>query len=303
MHIEKVEWGGWPNCYKLSNDIVELIVTSDVGPRVMHFGFVDGANVFYVNEGLLGQTGGEKWVNYGGHRLWHAPEDPVRTYVPDGSPVEVVETDAGIEFRQPLEEATGMQKTLRIQLGDDATVQVSHQLRNHGLWSVELAIWGLSVMAAGGTAIMPLPPRGTHPEALLPNMQLIFWPYSNLSDPRWTFGREYVLLRQDREAAHAQKFGAAVRDGWLAYVNNGVMFFKQFGYEADATYPDLGCNAEVFTNKVMLEIESLSRIHHLEPGATISHNETWTLFGDVPTPQTNADVATNIRPLVDAAIG
>lgn len=304
MQIEKIEWGGWPNCYKLSNGTIELIVTTDVGPRVLHCGLVGGDNLFYVNENLLGKTGGDKWVNYGGHRLWHAPEDPVRTYVPDNGPVEIVETEeGGVEFRQPIEQQTGIQKTLYIELDEGAGVQVEHQLRNHGLWAVDLAIWGLSVMAAGGTAIMPLPERGTHPEALLPNTQLIFWPYSDLSDPRWSLGREYILLHQDSSAEHPQKFGAAVRDGWLAYVNNGVMFMKQFDYSPFSTYPDLGCNGEIFTNKVMLEVESLSRFYRLEPDTSVVHGEDWTLFQNVPTPANDTDVREHIQPLVDQKVG
>ena len=39
--MERVEYGGWANCYRLHNDVVELIVTADVGPRIIRFGFVD----------------------------------------------------------------------------------------------------------------------------------------------------------------------------------------------------------------------------------------------------------------------
>jgi len=46
LKIEKMAWGGWANCYRLSNDEVDLILTSDVGPRIMRYGFVDGQNVF-----------------------------------------------------------------------------------------------------------------------------------------------------------------------------------------------------------------------------------------------------------------
>ena len=36
---EKVSYGGWPNCVRLNNGKVELIITTDVGPRVIRFGF------------------------------------------------------------------------------------------------------------------------------------------------------------------------------------------------------------------------------------------------------------------------
>jgi hypothetical protein len=34
-HLEKISYGGWTNCLKLSGDGIELIVTLDVGPRVI----------------------------------------------------------------------------------------------------------------------------------------------------------------------------------------------------------------------------------------------------------------------------
>jgi hypothetical protein len=52
VHIEKVSWGGWPNCYKISNGEVELIVTSDVGPRIMRYGFVGGQNLLKVTTNI-----------------------------------------------------------------------------------------------------------------------------------------------------------------------------------------------------------------------------------------------------------
>ena len=44
--IERVEYAGWPNCYRIANGDIELVVTSDVGPRVMRCGFKDGQNLF-----------------------------------------------------------------------------------------------------------------------------------------------------------------------------------------------------------------------------------------------------------------
>jgi hypothetical protein len=40
--IENVSYGGWPNCLRIANDEVELIVTTDVGPRVIRYGFIGG---------------------------------------------------------------------------------------------------------------------------------------------------------------------------------------------------------------------------------------------------------------------
>ena len=83
VKVEKVEYKGWRNCYRISNGEVELIATSDVGPRVIHFGFVGGQNVFKEFPEQLGKSGEDKFQLRGGDRVWKAPEDPVATWAPD----------------------------------------------------------------------------------------------------------------------------------------------------------------------------------------------------------------------------
>jgi hypothetical protein len=56
MSVEKVEYKGWSNCYRISNGEVELIVTGDVGPRVIRFGFVGGDNILKEFNEQIGKT-------------------------------------------------------------------------------------------------------------------------------------------------------------------------------------------------------------------------------------------------------
>lgn len=305
MNVEKIAWGGWENCYKLSNNVMEIIITTDVGPRIMSCSLVGGKNVFAEVGDRLGRTGDDEWLNYGGHRLWHAPEHPQRTYQPDNQAVSIQQQDNGdMVFTQSVEEKTGIQKQIHVAAMQDgkAEVKVHHKLENRSFWNIELAVWSISVMRTGGVAVIPLPPRGTHPEALLPNTQLIFWPYSDLSDPRWTFGRESILLRQDTSSTSPQKIGGTIADGWLAYVNDGTAFVKQFDFSPDATYPDLGCNAETFTNNWMLELESLGGLVSLAPGETAVHTETWSLLENIPTPTDEAHLKEAVLPKIKAIL-
>lgn len=299
MKARKVTYQGWRNCYRLANKEIELILTGDVGPRVIRFGFIGGANVFKEYRPMMGRTGGKTWRIYGGHRLWHAPEGDPRSYCPDNSPVEVTPTGPVVRVVQPTEKTTGIQKELDIHLCAKRNhVHIVHRLRNHNQWAVELAPWALSVMAQGGTAIVPQPPRGSHPKDLLPVNTLTLWAYTNLSDPRWTWGNKYFLLRQDAQATLPQKIGAAVPDGWAAYANAGNLFVKRFAHIPGARYADLGCNFETFTNEDMLEVETLGPLVSLAPGATVEHEEHWSLFRDVPTPRSDADVDRHVLPRV-----
>ncbi len=297
IQLEKINYRGWPNCYRLSNASMELTVTTDVGPRLIHFGFVGGDNEFAGVSADLGQTGGGEWRVYGGHRLWHAPEAMPRTFFPDNEPVAFETCSEFVRVVQPTEPTTGIQKEMDIHLWPEAArVQVKHRLRNCGLWAVELAAWALTAMAPGGTAVIPLPSRGAHPENLQPNSLLTLWPYTDLSDPRWRWGRKYVLLRQDPDQSQPQKIGASVPDGWVAYARDGHLFVKTFSPVARAAYPDFGCSVEAFTNAEMLELETLGPLTRLEPGAAVEHAENWFLFHDVPTPTSDVEVDTHILP-------
>lgn len=61
VKVQKTEYKGWTNCYRVSNGEIELIVTGDVGPRVIRFGFVGGQNLFKEFPEQLGRSGEEKF--------------------------------------------------------------------------------------------------------------------------------------------------------------------------------------------------------------------------------------------------
>jgi hypothetical protein len=71
--------------------------------------------------------------------------------------------------------------------------------------------------------------------------------------------------------------GLLLSEGWLAYARRGDLFIKRAASDANATYPDRGSSAEVFTNHEMLELETLGPMELLEPGSVVEHSEIWEL--------------------------
>ena len=296
-NVKKITYGGWENCYEISNGTVDLVITGDVGLRVIRYGFTDGLNEMCNIKEQLGNTGGDEWFIYGGHRLWHSPEGKPRSYFPDNFPLEVKIIENGVKVSQPIETTTGIKKDYIITLAPaSSSVDLKHYLTNKGMWDVELAAWALTVMAPGGVEIVPQYQKDTD---LLPNRMLSLWPYTKLNDPRVTWGEKYILLKQDPNAREAFKFGISNTDGWAAYANHGNLFVKKFTPIDGALYPDYsGSSYETYTIDFMLEMETLSPLVILEPGETIEHIETWQLFKDVPKPATEKDVEENILPLI-----
>jgi len=296
--MKKVSYGGWPNCLRLSNHQVELIVTTDVGPRVIRFGFVGGQNLFKEVADELGQTGSDEWVPYGGHRLWHAPEESLRTYWPDNVPVEYSWEAGTLKLVQSVEETTGVQKEMEITLASDENkVTVTHRLTNKNLWAVELAPWALTVVAPGGRAILPQEEYRSHPEYLLPARPLVLWHYTDMADPRWIWGTKYIQLRQNPDAETKQKIGIKNTLGWAAYCLNEDTFLKRYDFDPHAIYPDLGCNTEVYTDADILEIETLGPLASLQPDASVEHVEQWSLH-KIAVGEDESEIDEKILPLI-----
>ncbi|HEY63863.1 MAG TPA: hypothetical protein G4O02_04775 [Caldilineae bacterium] len=295
--IERVEYAGWPNCYRLSDGRIEIVATSDVGPRIVRLSFVGDRNLFGGLEEEMGLTGGDEWRLYGGHRLWHSPEAMPRSYYPDNEPVDVKTEGDVLTLTPPLERTTGIQKIMRVALVS-GHFEVTHTLRNEGLWTIQLAPWALSVMALRSVAIVPQP-QAPDPTALLPNRSITLWPYTDMADPRWHWGTKFVTLCQDPSRGPT-KFGISATDGWCACWNDGQVFIKRFEYQPGAAYPDNGCTVECYANERFLELETLGPLVWLEPGASVTHVERWYIFSDVECEVTDeASIEAALTPLLE----
>jgi len=280
MNIETVSFRNWSNSLRLTNESLELIVTTDVGPRILSCRSHDRENILKIFEEEAGGQHESKWMIRGGHRLWLAPEDEVLSYHVDNEPVAYRQDESTGEvlIESIMAAPRRLRKTLGIHLAADAPkITLRHVVTNESDEPLVISAWALSVMAPGGLQIIPQPPLGEHPRDLQPNRGMVIWPYTDLSDARLTFGQKFWLLRQ-AEGYPPIKFGLAHRESWVAYVLGDSVFIKVFSYQDGAEYPDGGCNFETFSNSAMLEIESLSPLTHLAPGQSVTHFEDWYIF-------------------------
>jgi hypothetical protein len=308
MTVERVEFKGWKDNLRLDNGEVELIVTLEVGPRILDYRLKDGHNVLKQYAEQMGKSGEKDWQIRGGHRLWTSPEDLTRTYAPDNRPVACREVSPGlVRVTPPADGEYGVQKEIDIRLAPSGSrVELVHRISNVGAKECQLAPWALTVMAPGGLEIIPLPPKKPHPglpsaaaspDDYASNQQMVLWPFFDFTDTRWSFGRRYITLRQDSRQGPT-KIGLAHAEGWVGYLHEGTLFVKRFGYEKGQVYPDRGCNFETFTNEDMLEIESLGPVVKLAAGEKVELAETWELHKDVPAVRSEDDIDRHILPLV-----
>lgn len=294
VQVQSVKFHGLDNCIELSNGHVKCIVTTDIGPRVAFWGFIDGMNEFYVSEEDISRRNDKKYHAFAGHRMWHGPQIEPRCCMPDNDPVawEVTE-DKKIILTEKTELETHIQKIMEVQLAEDLSeVTVTHRMINHGLWAVDLTVWALTMMSPGGVEVIPFSNRKTD---LLHNRTISLWPWTDMGDYRIRWGKQAVFLQQDEQAPavipeqgykNAVKIGTNADSGCIGYFNHGHLFIKKFTPVLGAIYPDGGCSCETYTDSHMLEMESLSPMVRLEPERETVHVEKWVLFDHIRRPDT-----------------
>lgn len=254
------------------------------------------------DENLLAEMPGVGWGTphgrytiYGGHRLWVAPETPEITYLPDDHPPQIEAGEGWVTLTQPGEPPSGVRKSLSVKLAADRPhARLTHCLTNLGQSPIELAPWAITQLAPGGVALLPQPSGPADEAGVLPNRRLAFWPYTRLQDERLRLGDALLRVSAPVQPHSPFKIGYFNPHGWLAYRRGGWLFVKRAPHQEGAPYPDYGCNAEVYTDGQVLELETLGPLLRIPPGETVTHEEEWWLLRGFET-ATDEEVAEAVR--------
>lgn len=287
VNVKEIEsFKEYGRCVSISNGVIEALVTVDIGPRVISFGFVGGTNFMSSDRGaytpktskeytdFFGE--GRAWENLGGHRIWLSPESDPETYLPDDRKVDYTITEHGALFTPLPDTEVGIVKTMELKMdADDANMQVIMKVTNIADKPQEFAIWALSVCDKGGTLIIPM---NTNDTGLLSNRIISVWPYTDMSNDRIYWGNKYVTVRQDENAEKPIKLGFDLNCGTAYYVLGDDILCKKYDTNhPNGKYPDGGCSFETYTNNVMLEFETLGELKTVQKGETSEHTELWSI--------------------------
>jgi hypothetical protein len=259
---------------RLSNAHVWLDVLATAGPRIVRLGLAGSTRNLLAETPDAGwETPNGRYELFGGHRLWFAPEDPVRVAIPDGSGLRLDAGPDGVRLTGSTEEPTGLVRSMAIRLAPGrARLEVSHELRNCGDRRIQLAPWPISQLPLGGTVLLPQAAASAG-HALRPNRMLALWPYSSWEDPRLRPRDGMVLL--DARSGPSLKVGTFNDAGWVGYVRDGAVLVRRFEPRPGRLHPDLGCNVEVFVGDRFVELELLGPLGELMPDETVALVEQW----------------------------
>ena len=172
MSYKRISYLGLPNCLQLANGDVELVVTTDVGPRILRYGIPGQANMFGEYPDLVTPSPLGDWKPYGGHRLWAAPENMHTSYAPDNSPIQwEMQEERVLRLLAPVD-AAGLRKRMTVRLAEQGTsVEVEHAITNCNGWTIQVAPWSITIHAEG-TIILPREPFRSHDDCVVPAQPL-----------------------------------------------------------------------------------------------------------------------------------
>ena len=310
---------GW-NSISMSNGTIELNIVPEIGGRVVQYA-LDDKEFFWVNPDLEGKLPTETgltedggWLNYGGDKLWPAPQgwDNDQQWpgppdaVLDGQPYALEHLPEGkdgsvaVRLTSGNDLRSGISFSRVIRLHPDSThvsieatmTNVDNKPRRWGIW----AHTQLDAASADGktynsqmNAYCPINPK-SHFEK---GYDVIFGKENN---PSFQPDYENNLMKVNYQY-RVGKIGMDSDAGWIATVDGqtGDVFVHQFVYEPDKKYPD-GSSVEFWHNGIgsifaynetmamsdnpnenayVFESEVLSPFAKLQPGQEYTYHYEW----------------------------
>ena len=297
-YTELESYENFGKALKISNGTIEAVVTTDVGPRIISFGFCGGQNMFRVDTERAGKWSGPEYdayfgegtvsYLYGGHRLWITPERRPETNYPDNEPVDVSFDGDSVVFTAKEQRRNDIQLSFVVTMAaQGAQMKVSSRVKNVRDTAQEFAVWTIAAMHQNGLAVMK---QADNDRDLQHNRVLSLWTYTNPSDYRLYLGKRFMSVKQDPGADRPFKIGTNNRCGKAAYALGDDVFVKEYATDHDnCTYPDGGVSFEAYTDRYLLEMESLGEVKTVAPGETAEMNETWTMLKNPGTPDPRSD--------------
>ncbi len=294
---------GW-NTVSLANGLIEVVVIPEIGGRIMQLRLGE-CEFFYVNPRHLGRVSPPEencaaagWKNYGGSKVWPAPQGWERSNqwpgppdpILDGGPYAwqvVSESPEKVSLRLESrpDEYTGLVFSREIQLrANSSTLRIVHKMRNVSSRVVRWGIWQVTQQNANLPLCVYAPAR---------RYQQMFG-----DEPfRHVHLHHETGLWQLHYADQVAKFAVHVEHGWLATIRPTELFalVETFPLFPDRPYPD-GAPVEVWVNgrgtytlptgkintqddpngcDAYIETEALSPLVELKPGEEFSFPICW----------------------------
>ena len=269
-----IEYKNFGKCVQFEENGMIVMVTIDVGPRIIYFGNKKNnilkedleRKVQVYNDAYK-----DNWYLYGGHRLWKSPEN-ICTYVADNKPVSYRLNEYGGRFISNIDPKFDYILDIGIKKNN---VYIENTIVSKSKNIESIAAWALTVMDIGGELTVNLNKKM---DDLNPQQNLVIWPYTDIYDERIKISKEKLIIQQ-KSGLEPLKLGLFLNTPEAEYSLKGIRFKCKFKEEnTTGKYGDFMSNMEIYTSGDILEIEGLSSMRDLKGGESVTLYEEWSLI-------------------------
>lgn len=265
LKIEKTQHREFP-AIRMSSPYIELEVVPEIN-RIMGLrALPDGENILWESR----STRYFPWINYGGSKVWPAPQSSWRYAWPPRRDIEQkggvceIGKDGSLLLKTPFAASSGVRFERRIELfADRPGLRLTETIINESPVSKKLSAWEVSQLKPKGMIILPL----------LQNVEMkmdygIIPPHTKISS---------VLFMKDD--MYKRKLSLCSREGVSAYFYKGTLLLRrELNVPLDGRYSDGDGNVEIFCGNGYIEMEGLGELRELAPGERRSFIHEWYLF-------------------------
>lgn len=285
--VEKITYRRWNNCYKISNDSIEVIVNPEAGGRILRFA-LHGEDMIYedsTQNGKLYSDFIKEGFDPDGGRFDYGPEiitNDLHALTWMGEWSTKITGKFSIVLTSQLDYKLGVQTIREFKLDSvKACLSIKQTMTNISSDMSVWYFWGRTLVPIGGKLVVPLNPQSQYPQGWGK------WDWSvkggivrssNIVDPI-VKTKENMLLFIPTTSSPRGKYGTDSHEGWMAYGYKDVLFVKRFEFFPDKFYSEKpGQIIIFFTNGKFTEMEPISPEAVLAPGESYSFTECWWLL-------------------------
>ena len=300
-----ISYKGW-KVASLENRWMKLYVAPHLGGRMIQLEMEDH-EFFFVNSLLAGKEpdstrlgGNGTWLNFGGEKIWPAPQGWDSSDQWPGPPDPVLDsgeyalsannkTGNALKLTSPFDRYTGLQITKEVSVSETRSeVNVRATFKNRGNVVKNWSVWSVLQMNASEERtgqyqiVCPVNQDSKFSNGYKIMHGLVNNPQYQV-DPHGNMVVSYQYL--------VGKVGLDTDSNWIAYIDtkSGKVFVLMFQYQKDKPYPDDTC-VQIWTagrgiiysrnlikehkndkelNPPYMEMELLSPLQEIQPGKSI----------------------------------
>lgn len=280
--IKQLTLANYGKCVSIDNGTVKLIISIDVGPKIIFWGYSNGKNILHVPyeidedaKNLNSQISTGISLKRYGHNLMLEYENGTSEFLSSGSAVYSLLPE-GVRFSYTIPEL-GINVNLEIITQNSTdSIMIIHSIENTNIEAQNFSICSSTCVAPSGTLLVPQNTENTHNS---PNRVLSLWKKSSIKDPRLSIFNKFICFNNMKNAdAPPLKLGLNNTNAWATYTKEGNTFLKHYLHNKDAKYLNFGSSFIIDSKKDTLTLKVLSPIYNVQQNEIAKMVEYWSLF-------------------------